>query len=777
MSIDICQELHQNFIDFAYEANSQRAFPDARDGLKPGQRACLWEMYTKGYSSNKPHVKSAKISGGTAASWWPHGTTAIYETFARMSQNWINNIPEVDWHGSNGNTVIGSAPAADRYTEARLSKAIEEGMFCGIKKNVVPMIMNFSEDEEWPEVLPALMPRLMINGSQGIGVTVAQTWLTYNLEELANVIKNYVATGNLDYSNLYPDFPSGGIIINKKDIPTIHATGKGKVVLRGIAEIKGKSIFITEFPYQVYVEPFIDEVKELIKSEEIAGIDEILNKSDKNHLLVEIICDGDPHQVLKKLYSSTDLQKNFNANQMALVGKTPKLLNLKNYLDLYIQHNITCICNEYNFDIKKAKVKEEITAGLIKALEDIDNIIKLIKSSESSADAKNKLREQYNFSENQAKAIVDMKLGKLARLEFIELNKEREELLSNIEKWENILANQDKQKEVFLERLNSFVHKFKRARRTEVTQIDIKTDDKDIAEVTPVECFVTISESGLIKRIPVQNYKTQRRGGIGIKNNDDITAFVCKTNTIDTLMIFSSAGKMYRLVVDNIPEGTNSSKGVSIGNLISFETGEKPMAYASLHHGTTAKYVFFVTEKGLVKKVPLDEYSKTKKTTGIIALTLNEGDRLADVTFIEEEEMILITKSGMSIRFNSKDLSPASRIAKGMKGIGLKEDDTVLKCLPIKHTTDNVLIVTKDGSSKQVVLSDFPIQNKGGKGLSCSKTEIAGAALVDPTDEILVVGDKTSIRVSSKEIPVLNRSAVGNSIIKNNNKVVSISKV
>ena len=279
MSIDICRELSQNFIDFAYEANSQRAFPDARDGLKPGQRACLWEMFVKGYASNKPHVKSAKISGGVVATWWPHGDVAIYDTFTRMSQPWINNIPEVDWHGNNGNIISGPEGAAQRYTEARLSKPIEEGMFHAVKKNTVPMIQNFSEDDEWPEVLPALMPRLLVNGSQGIGVAVAQVWCPYNLREVVDVIDDYISTGTLNSDTLYPDFPSGGVIINQKDLSAIHKTGKGKIVLRGKADITGNTIKITALPYQTYVEPFIDNIKTLVEKEELTGIKDVYNKN------------------------------------------------------------------------------------------------------------------------------------------------------------------------------------------------------------------------------------------------------------------------------------------------------------------------------------------------------------------------------------------------------------------------------------------------------------------------------------------------------------------
>ena len=419
-TLNINIELSQNFIDFSHEANCQRAFADARDGLKPGQRACLWEMFVKGYSSSKPHVKSAKIGGGTVASWWPHGTTAIYDTFARMSQSWINNIPEVDWHGANGSIQISGEPAADRYTEARLAKSTEEGLLQNIKKHNVDMKLNFSEDDEWPEVFPALYPRLMVNGCQGIGSTIANVWLPHSLDELAVSIEEYLATGTIDYSKLAPSFPTGGIIINQKDLSAIYKTGKGKVVLRGKTEVKGNKILITEVPYQVYVEPFIEQVKTLVDKEEIKGIVNILNKSSRKELLIEIECDGNIATVLNQLYAKTDLQKSYNANQYALVGKTPKFLTYKEYLDIYLQHNYDCIKKEFQHDLEKSKKRLEIVEGLIRALEDIDNIIALIKASASSADAIKNLIAKYSFSEVQAKAIVDMKLGRLAHLEKVD---------------------------------------------------------------------------------------------------------------------------------------------------------------------------------------------------------------------------------------------------------------------------------------------------------------------------------------------------------------------
>ena len=775
-TIELCKELGQNFIDFSYEANSARAFADARDGLKPGQRACLWEMYNSGYTSNKPHVKSAKIDGGVAATWWPHGTTAIYETFARMSQSWINNIPEVDWHGANGNQIIGSSPAADRYTEARLSTAAEEGMLYGLKKNNVPMILNFSEDEEWPEVLPAIFPRLLINGCQGIGYTVANVWLPHCLKEIVDIINNYIQSGEINYENIYPDFPSGGVIINKNDLANIYKTGKGTVILRGRAEIDNNSIFITELPYQTYVEPLLDEIKELILKEEITGIKDIYNKSDKKRLLVEIECDGNPRVVLNQLYKLTSLQKSFSANQYALVSKTPKLLNLKQYLDIYINHNLECIQKEYEFDLKKAQARQEIVEGLVKALEDIDNIIELIKKSDNSINAKNTLIEKYQFTENQAKAILDMKLSRLAKLEKVELNEELKGLTSNIESYFQIIQNVNKRKEIFLDRLLTFANKHGSNRKTALTQIEKKPEEKEIEFVEPEKCAVVLTESGLIKRIPSSSFRTQHRNGKGVKTQDDITSMIIRTNTIDSLMIFSDKGKMYRLLVNDIPVGTNVSKGQSVKSLIEMETNENPSVIYSIYRDTDAKYVLFTTKNGVVKKTSIDEYINTKKKSGISAITLREDDELVSVNLIKDEDLILITEKGMAIKFSSTEIGASSRTTIGVKGITLNKEDYVVAALPIRNETDNLAIFAKNGLGKKIKLNELPLQKKAGKGLICYKNEVCAAALVSDEDNILICGDKNSLCISASEIPELSRSSLGNQIIKDSN-IVSVSKV
>lgn len=779
-TINIENEVSQNFIDFSHEANCQRAFADARDGLKPGQRACLWEMFIKGYSSNKPHVKSAKISGGTIATWWPHGDVAIYDTFARMSQPWINNMPEVDWHGANGSIQISGEPAASRYTEARLSKIAEEGLFYNIKKHNVPMKLNFSEDEEWPEVLPAIIPRLMINGCQGIGSTIANVWLPHSLNDLAEVIDNYLSTGKLDYSNLAPSFPTGGIIINKNDIHKIYETGKGKVIVRGKAKIKDNLILITEIPYQVYVEPLIDQIKELIQEDEITGISNILNKSDKKKLLIEIECDGSPSSVLANLYKKTNLQKSYSANQYALVGKTPRLLNLKEYLDIYIQHNIDCIIREATFDRDKALARLEVVEGLLIALADIDNIINIIKKSDSTANAKENLIKKYGFTDNQVTAILNMKLSSLAKLEGVKLENEKEDLKKEIKRLGYLIVDKSTQHKEFKNRFDKIVKKYGDVRRTELAQIETPKEEKEIAFVEPKDVVVFCTKGGYIKRIPKENFKPQRKNGKGLKNKDDAVLASISTNTTDTLMIFTKSGKMYRMLVDDVPEGTNATKGTSLFSLLSLENNDDIVMITSLYYKTKAKYIVFFTKNGLIKKTKLEEYTETKKKTGIQAIKIKDGDGIANVTFLADEKVILVTKKGFAIKFETKSIDPTSRVTMGVKGIKLAEGDEVLLGLPVHdEVNDYFTVVTEDGCGRRLKIKNIPLQNKGGIGakVCADGKKIAAAAMLAETDEAVIIGTPNNICISAKDIPVLeNRMTEGSKLI-NGSKVNYIIKL
>ena len=699
-----------------------------------------------------------------------------------MSQPWINNIPEVDWHGANGSQIGGPECASARYTEARLAKASEDGFFTNIKTGCVNMIPNFTEDDEWPEVFPAIFPRLFVNGSQGIGVTIAQTWLPGNLNEFAAKVNEYLETGDITYNDIYPDFPTGGIIVNKNEIANIYKTGKGRVILRGKTEIKDNSILIYELPYQVYVEEFIDSVKDLVMKEELSGIKEIYNKSDKKRILIEIECEGKPLVVLNKLFGATELQKNYNANQYALITKVPELLTLKDYIKTYIDHNIECMIKEYQFNLKKAQAREEIVDGLLKALIRIEEIIALIRKSESASAAKTALSQEFGFTENQAKAIVDMKLGRLAHLEAVELEKEKAELVEKIANFIKFLENKKFQSDELILRLGNFVNKYGYERRTQITQIaETSKEEKEIELVEPEKCVVVMTESGLIKRVPTASFKVQKRAGKGIKTKDDITSAVIRTNTIDQLMIFTDGGKMYRLLVDDIPVGTNASKGVTISSLIELEQNEKPQTIYSIYRETDAKYVLFITKNGIIKKTTLDEYIKTKKKSGIQAINIKEGDSLAFVTLIKDEQLMLVTKKGQVLRFDSNEVSASGRLTMGVKGINLAEGDEIVAALAIRDSSDSLAVFTEYGLGKKVSLSEFPLQKRGGKGLLCYKAtstsgDLSCATLVADNDIVLLAGAPGAICISGADISPLGRTATGNQIIKGS-KVLSVSKV
>lgn len=764
--IELTKELSQNFLDFSHEVNYQRAFADARDGLKPGQRACLWEMYKRGYKNSKPHVKSAKISGGVIANWWPHGDTAIYETFARMSQKWINNIPEVDWHGANGSVQISGEPAASRYTEARLTKIVEEGMLANINKNTVPMKPNFSDDDKWPVVLPAIFPRLMINGCQGIGSTIANVWLPHSFTEIANIIDKYVSTGEIDYDNIAPSFPSGGIIINKKELPIIYKTGKGKVVLRGKAEIKNNCIIITEIPYQVYVEPLIEEIKKYAVEEENSGIEDVINKSSKN-ICIEIECSSNPATILKKLYSKTSLQKSFNANQYALTDKgIPALLTLKDYLDIYVNHNIKCIINETQFDLDKATARLEIVNGLLRALEDIDNIIALIKGSENATVAKENLIKKYQFTENQAKAILIMRLSSLAKLEKIELEKEAENLTEQIKNLRKILANRTEQKNILKLRLSNLVKKYGDERRTELLQIEETKEKKPSIEIVPEDVVVVVDVRDNIKRIPKKNFKVQHRRGTGVKTDKTVLKAL-STNTVDSLMLFTSKGKMYRLAVDKIPERNNTSDGVNIKTILPFENDEHIQAVTAFTEKNAPNVIFF-TKKGLIKKTVFSEYSSIKKTTGIQAIKIKDGDELLSVNFMGEENVLMITKNGMVIKIPTDDIRAIGRLTSGVKGIGLKDGDEVVAAFPVQY---QVGIITTSGKGKKINSEQFTIQMRGGRGVSGIKLEygdyVATAVPLEGIGEnLLIVGKPNSICIPVEELSEQSKNGSGTKVIE-----------
>lgn len=773
---DITKELSTNFIEYAVAVNTDRSIPNATDGLKPVAKRIIYGAFDCGFKSEKPHVKCANIVGNVMADWHPHGDSSIYGALVRLSQPWVMRYPLIDFHGSNGN-IDGDGPAAYRYTESRLAKLTEEGMLQGIKKKNVDFIPNYSETKEEPVELPAIFPNLLCNPNSGIGVAIASSWACHNLGEVAQAIYDHMDGKEPMLPG--PDFPTGGIIINKDIIPSIMRTGHGTVKIRGKYDIDGNTIVFTEIPYGVGTETLMQQIGGACDSGEIVGISDIRNESNKKGFRLVIECEKNAPiaTILNKLFAKTDLQSSFSYNQVALVDKTPTELNLKDCIQIYIDYNSKCIVKEVLFDIKKTEDRLHIITGLLKALESIDEIIATIKASESAAAAKQALMIKWEFSEVQAKAILDMKLSKLAKLEKAELENEQEELQALLIKLQEIHDNPIPE---LRKRLEVIVAKYGDARRTELTQIAETKEEKEIENVPPEEVVVVVTENGYIKRMPKTSFKSQRRGGKGVKTQDDITKWVFKTNTIDTLMVFTNLGQMYRLLVNDIPEGNNTTKGSPIGSLISFETGEQIMAVTSLHRNTNAKFVIFVTKNGIVKKTSLEEYDKTRKKSGIKAITLREGDSLAGVTFLDQEEILIVTKNAMAIRINSTDIGASSRTTQGVIGMGLKEGDEVITLLPINHSTDKLAIVTEFGLGKKTELTEFTKQQRAGKGLACAKLgegdKVAGALLLDESDLVLVCGKTKSLCVNSSDITTQGRATTGNKIISNN-QVVSISKV
>ena len=775
---DLVNELGTNFIEYAVAVNTDRSIPSAETGLKPVAKRILYGAYEQGFSSKKPHVKCANIVGKTMADWHPHGDTSIYGALVRLSQEWVMRYPLIDFHGSKGNRD-GDGPAAYRYTEARLSSLVEDGMLVGMKKNVVDTIPNYAETKEEPITLPSYFPNLLCNPNAGIGVAMACNWAPHNLREVAQAIFDYM--DNKEPMLPGPDFPTGGLIINKDSIPNIMKTGHGSVKLRGKYNIEGNNIIFYEIPYGVGTEALMEQIGKMCDSGDIVGIKHIRNESTRKkgfRLVLECDKDANLNKTIFQLFKNTDLQTSFSYNMVGLIGKTPTELNLKDCCEIYVAHNSDCICREIKYDLNKTKNKLEIDEGLLKALEDIDNIIALIKASKSAAVARQELCAKYNFTPPQAQAITDMKLGKLANLEKIELNEEIQGLKDQIKSFNAILENPLAE---LRKRLKNIVDKYGDDRRTELTQIAEPKDseEKKVASIPPEKCVVVLTEGGSIKRIGSRNFRTQRRAGKGVKTQDDITSMVLRTNTVDSLMIFTNKGNMYRLIVDDIPEGTNTSKGTPVRALVSMEAGEKPEVIYSIYRDTDAKYVVFITKQGYVKRTSLEEYIGTKRRGGIKAINLREGDNIATVFLANREDLLILSKNGYAIRCKGSDFPASGRVTAGYKGINLHDNDEVITALPIRDTNDSVAFFSKKGLARRVKLSSFPVQTRNGRGTIYAKdANVAGACLVSDGDRILICGDRNSLCIKAKDLPpeTASKTTMGNIVIKGNT-VTGVSKV
>ena len=783
----ITDEVEQSMLDYGMSIITDRALPSAEDGLKPVNRRILYDMFDKGYMNNKKFVKCAQPVGDTMGRFHPHGDSSIYGALTWMSQEWNMRYPLIAWHGNNGSRD-GDEPAAYRYTECKLSKIGEE-MLADIKKNTVDWQNAYTDEEQEPIYLPGRIPNLIVNGTSGIAWAMACSFAPHNLTEVMSAAVHVLENPDCEVKEILnfitgPDFPTGGLVVNKDELPTAYLTGKGRARIRGEYTIesdkKGDTIVFTSIPYKVSKEVLIVKIDELCNEGKINGIAAIRDESNKDgvRFVIELEKGVSAEPVVQKLFKLTPLENTYSFNQVALVDKKPVLVNMKQLIQSYIEHQKDVLLRKTQFDLDKIKARIHILEGLLIALEDIDNVIALIKKSESAAVAKTNLMAKYNLSEVQAKAILDMKLSRLARLEKIEIEEEKKEKLLEADRLETILKNPVPElKNIFEDVKKTYGD----ARRTTITQAAITKEEKEIEFVEPEKCVVIMTEGGLIKRVPATSFRTQKRNGKGVKSQDDITQAVIRTNTIDSLMIFTNKGRMYRLLVDEIPVGTNATKGQSIKSLVAMEKDEEASIIYSIYRETDAKYVLFVTKNGVVKKTALEEYVKTKKKTGIAAISIKEGDELAAVTLVKDEPLMVLTGKGMGIKFGSLEVSATSRATSGVKGMALNEGDYVIAALPIRNVNDSLAVFVESGLGKKISLDEFVTQKRGGKGIITYKTnektgDVTSAALISDEDNLLVCGLASSICVSATEIPSAGRVSIGNQILKGT-KLLSVTKV
>ena len=783
----ITDEVEQSMLDYGMSIITDRALPSAEDGLKPVNRRLLYDMFDKGYMNNKKFVKCAQPVGDTMGRFHPHGDSSIYGALVWMSQPWNMRYPLIAWHGNNGSRD-GDEPAAYRYTECKLSKIGEE-MLADIKKNTVDWQNAYTDEEEEPIYLPGRIPNLIVNGTSGIAWAMACSFAPHNLTEVMDATIHILENPECPVKDVLnyitgPDFPTGGLVVNKDELPSAYLTGKGRARIRGEyvveSDKRGDTIVFTSIPYKVSKEVLVIKIDELCNEGKLNGIAAIRDESNKDgvRFVIELEKGVSAEPIVSKLFKLTPLENTYSFNQVALIDKKPVLVNMKQLIESYIEHQRDVLLRKTKFDLDKIKARIHILDGLLIALEDIDNVIALIKKSESAAVAKTNLMAKYNLSEVQAKAILDMKLSRLARLEKIEIENEKNEKVLESKRLEGVLANPTPElKRIFEEVKNEYGD----ARRTTITQAAVTKEEKEIEFVEPEKCVVIMTEGGLIKRVPATSFRTQKRGGKGVKTQDDITQAVIRTNTIDSLMIFTNKGKMYRLLVDEIPAGTNATKGQSIKSLVAMDRDEEASIIYSIYRDTDAKYVLFVTKNGMVKKTTLEEYVKTKKKTGIAAISIKEGDELVSVSLVKDEPLVLVTGKGMAIKFSSMDVSATSRATSGVKGMNLNDGDYIVAALPVRHDTDSLAVFSEAGLGKKFELSELITQKRGGKGLICYKPtdktgDLTCAALIADEDNILVCGLSNSICISATEVPALGRISVGNQILKGT-KLLSVTKV
>lgn len=778
-NVDILDEAKENFLTFAEEVLTDRAVPNAEDGLLSSQRKILWTMYEylKLNSSSKTK-KCQSIIGSTLSTAYMHGDASCYGVLCKMAQEYLMRYPLIKGQGGLGTQADNSMVSSSRYTEAKPS-IYADALFNDYTKKVVPLKETYNGEFMEPVILPALFPNALVNGREAIGVSMAHNSLPNNLSEVCNGIVAYIQQeGNIDTKGLMeyikgPDFPLGGTVINQKDIYNAYNTGRSTISLkvRGDYTIEGNTVIFTSIPYRTYRNKIKDDINKNIETLE-KFIDDFDDESSigENKLIFKIKKGVDVNKAIEVIFKLTDLQATLSYNMNFIVDGTPKLCSLKDLIAAYVKHQTNVLLKATEFDKNKAEARIHILDGLLAAIDKIDEIIKLIKDSSDKTDARNKLINFLSIDEVQANAILDMKLSRLTRIDKDELIQEKKKNEDIVAECIKIISNKEYRNEVLIKKIQKLKADFGDERRTKLINYDIPKEEKIKEEIIPEKCVVVMTEGGKIKRIPIDSFKIQKKNTKGIKAQDDITSCIIRTSTADSLMIFSTKGVMYRINVGDIPNGTNSSVGQSVKILTKMAIDEEPATIYSIYHDTDAKYVLFATKKGTVKKTALEEYVNTSKKTGVAAIKLREGDSLAAVTLIKDEDIFLITKNGHAIRFNSSEVASGSRNTIGLKGIALPEGDEIIACLPIRDKTDDLAIFNADGRGRRLKLDSFSAQARGGKGLKLAKDSgprTAAAILVNDNDNVLIVGNKNSVCISAKDIPVSeNHQTIGSILIK-----------
>ena len=791
---DIEKEMRTAYIDYAMSVIVSRALPDVRDGLKPVHRRILYAMYEDGITSDKPYRKCANTVGSVLGRYHPHGDSSVYDAMVRMAQDFSMRYMLIDGHGNFG-SIDGDGAAAMRYTEARMSK-ISEYMLTDIEKNTVNFMPNYDDRLQEPTVLPARIPALLVNGSSGIAVGMATNIPPHNFTEVINGIIKIIDEDEVTNEDLMsvikgPDFPTGGIILGIEGIKQAYTTGKGKITVRAEAEIEEMSntkqrIIVSSLPYQVNKAKLIENMARLVREKRIEGISEIRDESDRIdrvRIVIELKRDANAQVVLNQLYKNTQMQDTFGIIMLALVNGEPKVLTLRQCLDYYIDHRKDVILRRTQFELDKALARAHILEGLKIALDNIDEVINIIRSSYD--DPKEKLMERFGLTDVQAQAILDMRLKTLSGLQREKIEEEYKALMELIAHLREILSSERLVFDIIKEELIQIRDKFGDERKTKIVAAEGEINVEDL--IKEEQSVVALTHFGYIKRMPIDTYKSQRRGGKGIigiaTREEDFVKQIFTASTHDTILFFSNKGKLYRLRGYEIPEAGRTARGTAIVNLLSLDPGEKISAIIPIQNFAEGKYLLMATKNGLIKKTALNEYNSARKT-GLQAITLKEEDELIAVRLTDgEDNVVLVTKKGMSITFDEKDVRPIGRIAQGVIGIRLDSDDVVIGMESIiTGSKATLLAITENGFGKRTELDEYRVQIRGGKGVITYKItpktgDIVGVRIANDEDDAMLITEKgTIIRIHVKDISILGRATQGVTLMRTSDggKVVSI---